>query len=58
MLRLVRDLCHMTGLILFDHAGHIRQVILNQADPVAREASIGLASIFAREHIAFILDEI
>ena len=57
MLRLVRDFCHMTGLILFDHAGHIRQIVLNQADPVARESSIGLASILAREQIAVILGE-
>jgi hypothetical protein len=57
MLRLVRDLCHMTGLILFDHAGHIRQIVLNQADPVARESSFGLASILAREQIAVILGE-
>jgi hypothetical protein len=58
MLRLVRDLCHMTGLVLFDHAGHIRQIVLNQADPVARESSFGLASILAREQIDVILGEI
>jgi hypothetical protein len=57
MLRLVRDLCHMTGLILFDPAGHIRQIVLNQADPVAKESSIGLASILAQEQVAVILGE-
>jgi hypothetical protein len=58
MLRLVRDLCHMTGLILFDQEDYIRQIVLNQADPVARESSFGLASILAREQIAVILGEI
>jgi hypothetical protein len=58
MLRLVRDLGHITGTILFDHAGQIRQIVLNQADPVAKEASIGLASILAQEQVAVILDEI
>jgi hypothetical protein len=57
MLRLVRDLCHMNGFILFDRAGHIRQIVLNQDDPVAEESSIGLASILAREQIAVILGE-
>lgn len=57
MLRLVRDFCHMNGLIRFDQAGHILQIVLNQADPLARESSIGLASILAQEQIAVILGE-
>jgi hypothetical protein len=57
MLRLVRDLCHMDGSILVDHAGHILQIVLNRDDPLARELSIGLASILAREQIAVILGE-
>ncbi len=58
MLRLVRDVCHMNGLILFDHAGHIFEIILHQAEPLARELSIGLAAILAREKIAVTLGEI
>jgi hypothetical protein len=58
MLRLVRDVCHMNGMVLFDQAGHIFKVILNQAEPLARELSMGLAAILAREHVAVTLGEI
>jgi hypothetical protein len=57
MLRLVRDICHMNGLILFDHTGQILKIVLNQAEPLARELSVGLASILTQEQIAVILGE-
>jgi hypothetical protein len=58
MLRLVRDVCHMNGLIWLDTTtGQIRQILLNQAEPLARELSIGLAAILAQEQIAVILGE-
>jgi hypothetical protein len=44
MLRLVRDVCHMNGLILFDHTFRVRQMILNRDDPLAKELCAGLAA--------------
>jgi hypothetical protein len=58
MLRLVRDVCHMSGLILLDQSGHILQIMLNQAEPLAKELSVGLTSILTQEQIAVILGEI
>ncbi len=57
MLRLVRDVCHMNGMILLDHTGRILQIMLNQAEPLARELSVGLASILRQEQIDVILGE-
>jgi hypothetical protein len=57
MLRLVRDVCHMNGLILLDHTGRILEIVLNQAEPLAKELSAGLASILTQEQIAVILGE-
>ena len=37
MLRLVRDVFHMNGLILLDHKAQVFQIILNQADPHPHE---------------------
>lgn len=36
MLRMVRDVLHVSGLLLFDQAGHVQQIILNQQAPLAR----------------------
>jgi len=36
MLRMVRDVLHVSGLVLFDQAGHVQQIILNQYAPFAR----------------------
>jgi hypothetical protein len=57
MLRLVRDICHMNGQILLSHTGHVLKIVLNQAEPLARELSVGLASILVREQIDVILGE-
>jgi hypothetical protein len=56
--RLVRDVFHMNGLILFDHATHISRIILNQADPFATELCTGLAPLLAQEQVAVISGEI
>ena len=57
MLRLVRDVCHMNGMVLLDHTGRILQIVLNQTEPLARELSVGLASILTQQQIAVILGE-
>jgi hypothetical protein len=58
MLRLVRDVCHMNGLIIFDHLDRVRQIILNQADPLAQELCAGLLALLAQEQVAVTLGEI
>lgn len=35
MLRMVRDIFHVSGFLLFDQAGHVQQIILNQRAPLA-----------------------
>lgn len=36
MQRMVRDVFHISGFLLFDPAGHVQQIILNQQAPFAR----------------------
>ncbi len=58
MLRLVRDVFHMNGLIFFNQDAEIIKIILSRDDPFAKELCIGFNSLFAKEHLAVILDEI
>jgi hypothetical protein len=58
MLRLVRDVCHMNGMIIFDHLDRVRHIILNQADPLAQELCAGLRALLAQEQVAVTLGEI
>lgn len=55
MLRLVRDVCHMNGIVLLDHMNRILQIVLNPREPLAQELSVGLAAIPQRREIAVIL---
>ncbi len=57
MLRLVRGVCHMNGIISLDHTAKVLQIILNQAEPLARDLSAALAAILAQEHIDVISGE-
>ena len=57
MLRLVRDAFHMNGLIILDQAGHILKIVLNQADPLAKELQAGFAHLFAHDQVAVTLGE-
>lgn len=57
MLRLVRDVFHMNGLILLDHQAQVCQIILNQADPLARKLGAGFAALLAQQQLAVILGE-
>ena len=47
----------MDGFLIFDHAADLLHVMLNSADPLAKELSIGLASLLAQEHVAITLGE-
>ena len=55
--RLVRDVFQMDGFLIFDHAVDLLHVMLNRADPLAKELSVGLASLLAQEHVAITLGE-
>lgn len=55
--RLTRDVLHFNGLILLDHTARIYQIVLNQADPLARELGAGLVALLAQEHIAVTLGQ-
>jgi len=52
MLRLVRDVCHMQGQIAIDQANRVREIVLNQAEPLANQLAVALATILAPQHIA------
>jgi len=55
--RLVRDVFQMDGFLIFDQPLDLLQIVLSQADPLAKELSAGLAPFLAREHIALTLGE-
>jgi hypothetical protein len=55
--RLVRDVFQMDGFLLFDQSLNLLQIVLCQADPLAKELSTGLAPFLAREHVALTLGE-
>ncbi|HKX55664.1 MAG TPA: hypothetical protein VJN01_06170, partial [Xanthomonadales bacterium] len=55
--RWVRDVFHIPGLLCFDQACHLFQIVLQQSDPIARKLAPPLASL-ARSKIYIILGEI
>jgi hypothetical protein len=55
--RLVRDVFQMDGFLIFDHVLTLLQIHLNRADPLAKELTRGLASLFALEQVAVSLGE-
>jgi hypothetical protein len=55
--RLVRDVFQMDGFLIFDQTLDLLHIVLNQADPLAKELSTGLAPFLAREHVAITLGE-
>ncbi|HSV86889.1 MAG TPA: transposase [Levilinea sp.] len=55
--RWVRDILHLNGVVVFDQHLHLIQLILNPADPLAKELSRGLAALLAAEHVAVYLGE-
>ena len=55
--RLVRDVFQMDGFLIFDQSVDLLQVVLNRADPLAKELRTGLASLLAQEHVAVSLGE-
>jgi hypothetical protein len=57
LLRLVRDALQVSGLIVFTPAASIQTIILNAADPLAKELQAGLAALLAQENVAVSLGE-
>jgi hypothetical protein len=56
--RLVRDVFHISGKIVLDHHAQPLLIVLNQADPLAKELCRGLAPLLAREQVVLTLGEI
>lgn len=57
LLRMVRDVLQVNGLIVWNQAAGIQQIILNPTDPLAKELQPGLAALLAQEQVAVILGE-
>lgn len=55
--RMVRDVFHVSGQIVFDHRQSISQIRLNPADPLAKGLAPGLFALLGSEHIAVTLGE-
>jgi hypothetical protein len=55
--RWMRDILHLNGMVVFDQNLHLIQLILNPADPLAKELSHGLAALLAGEQVAVYLGE-
>ncbi len=55
--RLIREVFHMDGVLVFDQSFELVQVILNQADPWAKKLRSSLAALLAQEHVAVSLGE-
>lgn len=51
MLRMVRDVLHISGFLVFDAAGQIIQLFLNQAAPLAPALVHPLRSLLAPSHV-------
>jgi len=51
MLRMVRDVLHISGFLVFDAAGQIIQLVLNQAAPLAPALVHPLRSLLAPSHV-------
>jgi len=58
ILRMVRDVFHVSGFVVFDHTTKVSQIILNKADPLARRLNLALMTLLAPEHVAVTLGEI
>ena len=58
IMRMVRDVFHVSGKIVFDHRQHISQIMLNPADPLAKGLAPGLFALLGSEFIVVNLGEI
>ncbi len=52
VLRMVRDVFTTSGILVLDRSGRVVEIILNQADALARKVANALAALLAAEHVA------
>jgi hypothetical protein len=57
ILRMMRDVLHITGIISLDEHKNIRKIVLNPADPFAKQIQVGLTALLALEQVAVCLGE-
>lgn len=57
IMRLVRDVGHVSGRLGFDHQQRLVHIILNIANPLAEGLSRGLTALLASEHVTVTLGE-
>jgi hypothetical protein len=57
LLRLVRDVFHISGFVQRNRQGHVVSILLNQAAPLARELAVALQALLVPAHVAVILGE-
>ncbi len=57
ILRLVRDVFHISGFLVLDALGHILQIVLNRAAPLASLLVDPLRELLAPAHIVVSLGE-
>ena len=55
--RMVRDVFHISGFVIGDGLGHIIQIVLNQAAPLAPGLADGLCALLAPAHVGVSLGE-
>jgi hypothetical protein len=55
IMRMVRDVFHVSGQIVFDHRHRISQIVLNPTDSFAKGLAPGLFALLGSEHIAVTL---
>jgi hypothetical protein len=55
--RLVRDVFSITGCVHLDHEGHVRQIVLNRANRLARHVLIALQVLASSADVAVRLGE-
>jgi hypothetical protein len=55
--RLVRDVFGITGRVELDHEGHVRQIVLNQANRLARHLLVALQALASSADVAVSLGE-
>jgi hypothetical protein len=58
ILRMGRDVCQVSGKIVFDHRHRLSHIRLNAADPLAKRLVTSLRALLESEHIAVTLGQI
>jgi len=58
LMRMIREVFHVSGQIVFDHRQHLSPIVLNPADPLAKGLAPGLFALLGSEFIVVNLGEI